>query len=62
MEWEFIGDEDDVFEKWDDLFGGGDGFVNSDMINDVLKMINIDIDFLINIPIFKKYYDEKNKK
>lgn len=58
IEWEFIGDEETIFEKWDEFFGDEDGvFVNSDMIDEVLDMINIDINFLIKIPVFRKYYE-----
>ena len=59
IEWEFIGDEKTIFQKWDETFGDEDGFVNSDMIDDILEMINLDINFLIKIPIFRKYYEGK---
>jgi hypothetical protein len=36
-----------------------DGFVNADIIDDVLEMINLDINYLIKIPVFKKYYEGK---
>ncbi len=59
IEWEFIGDEEQIFNKWNYIFGDEDGFVNSDMIEDILEIINIDINFLIKIPIFKKYFNSK---
>jgi hypothetical protein len=59
VEWEFVGDEETIFEKWDETFGDEDGFVNTDMIDDILEMINLDLNFLIKIPIFRKYYEGK---
>ena len=41
VEWEFVGDEETIFEKWDESFGDEDGFVNTDMIDDFLEMINL---------------------
>lgn len=57
LEWEFIGDQETIFEKWNELFGDDDGYVNTDMINDILEILNIDVNFLLNIPIFKQYYN-----
>lgn len=76
LEWEFIGDEDFLFEQYDDFFGIGsddeedednyddDGnfmgqITTKDMIEDGLDIMGIDIDYLLNIPVFKKYYDSK---
>ena len=59
IEWEFVGGEETIFEKWDETFGDEDGFVNTDMIDDMLEMINLDVNFLIKIPIFRKYYEGK---
>ena len=42
-----------------ETFGDEDGFVNTDMIDDILEMINLDLNFLIKIPIFRKYYEGK---
>lgn len=64
LEWEFVGDEEMLFERYDEIFGieneEGDGvYVNQDMIHDVLETIGIDINFLLKIPVFKKYYESE---
>lgn len=59
ISWDFIGDEDAIFEKWDEAFGDEDGFINQDMIDDTIEMINLNLEFLLGIPIFKKYYNSK---
>lgn len=60
--WNFVGDEEMLFEKYDDLFGNGIGDenkINKSDIIDVLEMLMIDIKFIMKIPIFKKYYNSK---
>lgn len=61
INWEFVGDEESLFEHYDRLFGSGeeDDFVNQDMIVDTLRMIELDPNYLLKIPIFKQYYDSK---
>jgi hypothetical protein len=59
LEWEYIGDEEDIFEKWDEAFGFEDGYIDTDIIKDTLEMMDMDLEFLVKIPIFKKYYDGK---
>lgn len=76
VEWEFIGDEEALFEQYDNFFGGNfkdiddddnyddDGnfieqAVTTDMIDETLEMIEIDVNYLLKIPIFKKYYLSK---
>lgn len=58
LDWEFLGDKDGIFEKWDEAFGGGEE-VDTDMIDETLEIINLDKDFLMSIPIFKSYYESK---
>ena len=38
----------------------GEIFVNHDIIRSMLSMINVDINYVLNIPVFKKYYDSKD--
>lgn len=58
--WEFVGDQDSYFETLDRIFGGDeDDYVNQDMIADTLSMIEMNINSMLNIPIFKSYYDSK---
>jgi len=76
LEWNFVGDEEFLFERYDEIFGGNikdtddednyddDGnfmerFITTDMIDDILDIIGIDLNFLLKIPVFKKYYDSK---
>jgi hypothetical protein len=64
LEWEFQGDEECeqfYFEQLDKMFGDQDEnyFTTRDMISDTIEMIELDIDFLLSIPVFKKYYDSK---
>lgn len=58
LEWIFVGDEEFYFEQLDQMFDE-EGIVNQDMISDIISMIDMDINFLLSIPIFKKYYDSK---
>jgi len=66
LEWIFVGDEEWLFKKYDDFFGGdpdedtGEVFVNQDLIDSMLNMIDVDVNYLLNIPVFKKYYDSKD--
>lgn len=63
LEWTFVGDEGWLFDKYDEFFGGekeeetGEYYVNHGLIEQMLSMIQIDINYLLTIPIFKKYYD-----
>lgn len=60
VNWEFVGDQESYFEYLDEIFGGDDDdYVNQDMINDTLSMIEMDINYLLKIPIFKNYFDSK---
>lgn len=59
IKWYFVGDEESIFEKWDSIFGGEEGFVNNDMIRETIEILDIDFNELIKIPIFKKYYLSK---
>ncbi len=61
VSWEFEGDEESYFEHLDEIFGNGDedDYINQDMIKDTLSMIQMDINYLLRIPIFKQYFDSK---
>ena len=61
IEWQFVGDKEFLFEKWDETFGDDEGFTTSDMIDDTLELVNIDINFLLKIPVFSEYYQTKKK-
>jgi hypothetical protein len=65
LEWIFIGDKEDIFNVWDEFFGGeedeeyGGYYVNHDIILSLLKIIEVDIDMLLSIDVFKEYWDSK---
>lgn len=61
INWEFVGEPDSYFEHLDRIFGSGeeDDYVNRDSIVDTLRMIELDPNYLLKIPIFKQYYDSK---
>lgn len=59
LKWKFVGDEESLFKKYDEMFGADDGIIIPDMIDDVLDVINLDLNYLLTIPIFKKYYKSK---
>ena len=62
ISWKFVGDEELLFQKYDELFGNGvddeDEISKFDII-DVLEMYMVDVKFIMKIPIFKKYYNSK---
>lgn len=62
ISWNFVGDEEMLFEKYDNIFGNGvddnDEISKSDII-DVLEMLMVDVKYIMKIPIFKKYYNSK---
>lgn len=58
-EWIFIGDKEFYFERLDKLFGGEEDFVNKDIILDTCESIEIDINFLLTIPIWNEYFNSK---
>ena len=62
LSWEFVGDEESLFKKYDDIFGDGeeDTYIIQDMIVETLNTIGIDINYLLKIPVFKKYFESKN--
>ena len=62
LSWDFVGDEEILFEKYDETFGDGEenSFISKDMIKETLDMIDVDINFLLQIPVFKKYFESKN--
>lgn len=65
LEWIFVGDEEWLFKKYDEFFGGepdeetGDLFVDQSIIKQMINMIDLDLEYLLKIPVFKKYYDSK---
>jgi hypothetical protein len=50
-----INDKDDE-DNYDDEGNFMEQFITTDMIDDTLDMIGIDINYLLSIPVFKKYY------
>lgn len=61
LDWEFVGDEESIFESWDNFFNSEDDFgVTRSMIEDTLDIIKIDIEYLKKIPIFLNYYNSKS--
>ncbi len=74
LEWEFVGDEESYFERMDKLFTLDNDNDDDDeegnytaleitqqIINDTISMTGGGLDYLLSIPIFKKYYDSKNE-
>lgn len=61
LSWEFVGDEESLFEKYDETFGLDEEelIITQDMIKETLDIIEIDINYLMKIPVFKKYFDSK---
>jgi len=60
IKWEFVGDEESYFETLDNFFGHEDiNDINKENILSILKMINVDPNYIMKIPIFKKYFDLK---
>ena len=60
IDWEFIGDEDELFEQYDDFFGENEeDVITKDMIKNVLFAYKIDLGFILNIPIFEEYFNSK---
>ncbi len=59
LEWMFVGDEEYYFNSLDKLFGDEEGFVNKDMICDILETCKININYLLNITVFKTYFESK---
>ena len=58
-EWIFVGDEESYFKHLDKLFGVEDGYIDTDSIESTLEMIDADINYLLKIPVFKKYYESR---
>lgn len=59
LEWVFIGDEDTYFDDLDDMFNmEGEEEVTQYMIEDVFSIIG-GLDYVLTIPLFKKYYDSR---
>lgn len=61
IDWLFVGDRDFYFQRLDQMFGNGedDDFITQDMIDDTCGMIDINLSYLLTIPIFKEYYESK---
>jgi hypothetical protein len=58
LKWDFVGDEESLFHRYDESFGF-DGEVTNDTIDECLEIMNLDLNYLLDIPIFKKYYNSK---
>jgi hypothetical protein len=75
LNWEFIGDEESYFERLDKMFTLDDDDddryddegnyiaveLTQEIINDTISMTGGGLDYLLAIPVFKKYYDSKNE-
>lgn len=59
LEWEFVGDEETLFEKYDSFFGGDNNDISQDIIKEVLDIIELDLKYLLKIPVFNKYFKSK---
>lgn len=62
VEWRFEGDEESLFEAYDKLFGGNDedtDWINQDTIKEVVGLLDLDLNYLLRVPIFKKYFNSK---
>ena len=60
LEWIYVGEEQYYYDKLDSIIGDTeDNFVSKDMLDDFIESIDLNIDYLLTIPIFKKYYDSK---
>lgn len=59
VDWEFVGDEDTIFDDYDELFGSEGDSPDQDDISDILEMMGKDIDYLMTVPIFRKYYNSR---
>ena len=57
LSWEFVGDKEDVFSEYDELFGYEDGYLDPDYIEEVLYVMGENLDYLLSIPVFKEYYE-----
>lgn len=63
ISWEFVGEESWLFEKYDTMFGDmdedtGELYVSKDSVSDVLGMLDIDLDYLLSVPVFDEYYKQ----
>ena len=60
LAWEFVGDEGTLFEEYDSWFDrDGEGEISYDDIADTLDMMDLDIDDLLEVPVFRKYYEQR---
>jgi len=61
LEWEFVGDAESYVETLDKIFrtDDEDAYIDHDLIAETLRMIQVDLNYLLAIPIFKQYWDSK---
>lgn len=59
LDWLFVGDEDFYFNKLDEMIGGEDDYVSKDSINEFCSMVELNLEYLLKIPIWLKYYNSK---
>jgi hypothetical protein len=58
--WVFVGDETSLFEKYDEIFESEGYEASKEEIDDFFEMVGIDRQYLMNIPVFRKYYNTKS--
>jgi len=57
LKWIFIGDKEALFEKYDEWFADDDGYITKDIVESIIDCMNIDLNYLLNIDVFKEYYE-----
>jgi len=59
LEWEFVGDAESYFETLNRIFKSEDedAYIDHDLIKETLALIQVDLNYLLTIPIFKQYWD-----
>lgn len=60
IRWMIADNEDvkeDLFEQYDKFFFEEEDYRDRDRIEEMLRMIEIDLDYLLSIPVFKEYWD-----
>lgn len=59
IRWDFVGDKETTFEGWDEMFDSEGEDIDQYRIDDVLEMMNVELDYLMTIPLFREYYESK---
>lgn len=63
VNWIFVGDEDSYFKYMDEQFihDPEDTHISKGLIDSIINMTGGELDYLLNIPIFRKYYESKEE-